>query len=282
MITRRIFGILTAASLSALTARADIDSTIHGVHIGVSGYSFQGMSLDAAIQAMQKIGLGITEVWFRHIEPKLPRETLRAWRLSVPLTTFMEAGKKYKDAGIQMAAYTFDMKDDFTDAELDRGFQMARALGVKRIAMSTTFTVATRLVPLMEKYRMEVAFHGHTNTSDPNQFAGPDSFRKVLTLSRYAKINLDIGQFVAAGFDPVPFIREQHPNISILHIRDGKPWQGTKLPWGTGETPIKDVLQLLKRERYPIIADIEYDYRGPGGTVAEIEKCFQCCKDALM
>jgi sugar phosphate isomerase/epimerase len=281
MISRRTFGIGALGSLSSLTTRAKINCTIQGVRIGVSGYSFQALPLDKAIQAVKEIGLGACEVWFRHIEPKTSREDLRTWRLSVPLRTFRDVRDKYKEAGIEMAAYTFDMKDDFTDAELERGFRMATALGVNRIAMSTTFTVAARLVPLMEKYGMEVAFHGHANAADPNQFAGPDSFKKVLAMSRYARINLDIGQFVAAGFDPVPFIREQNANISVLHIRDGKEGQGTKLPWGAGDTPIRKVLQLLKRERYPMFADIEYDYNGPGGTVAEIEKCFRYCKSAL-
>lgn len=281
MISRRTLGLAAFASFSSSAWGAKIDSTIHGVQIGASGYSFQSLPLNGVIEAMKQIGLGCCEVWFRHIEPKVSREELRAWRLSEPLETFREIRKKYRDSGIETIAYTFDMKDDFTDAELDRGFQMARALGANRIATSTTLTVATRLVPLMEKYEMEVAFHGHANTADPNQFAGPDSFRKALAMSSHARINLDIGQFVAAGFDPLPFIREQHANIPILHIRDGKKGQGTKLPWGTGDTPIREVLQLLKREQYPIFADIEYDYSGAEGTVSEITKCFQFCKDAL-
>jgi sugar phosphate isomerase/epimerase len=273
MISRRTFGLLAIGSAYG--------ATIHGVRIGASGYSFQSSPLDGSIQAMQQIGLGFVEVWFRHIEPKASRKELRSWRLSTPLTIFEEAGRKYREAGIEPVAYTFDMKEDFTDAELDRGFQMAKAVGVNRIATSTTFTVAKRLLPLMDKYRMEVAFHGHANAADENQFAGPDSFRRVLAMSPYARINLDIGQYVAAGFDPLPFIREHHDRIPVMHIRDGKKGGATKLPWGTGDTPIREVLQLLKQERYPIVADIEYDYNGPRGTVAEIEACFQFCKRSL-
>jgi sugar phosphate isomerase/epimerase len=282
MISRRDFSKTMLASSALAPIWQRIDSTIHGVRIGVSGYSFRSLSLDASIQAMKDIGLGACEVWFRHIEPKVGREELRAWRLSVPLNKFIEVGKKYENAGIDKIAFTFDMKDDFTDEELDRVFQMTKALGTNRIATSTTFTMAKRLLPLMEKYRVEVAFHGHTNVNDPNQFAGPETFRKVLAISPYCKINLDIGQFVAAGFDPIPFIREQHANIPILHIRDGKKGLGTKLPWGTGDTPIKPVLQLLESERYAIAADIEYDYGSiAADNIPEVRKCFQYCKDAL-
>ena len=85
MISRRTFGRLALGSIPLPSAWAKIDSTIHGVRIGVSGYSFQHSSIDEAIAIMKTIGLGATEVWFRHIEPKTTREELRAWRLSVPL-----------------------------------------------------------------------------------------------------------------------------------------------------------------------------------------------------
>jgi sugar phosphate isomerase/epimerase len=273
---------ISRRSLFMVPAVAAAESTVHGVRLGVSGYSFQGFSLDESIAAMNSLGLSRVEAWFRHIEPKLTREQLRDWRLSVSLEIFRDAARKYAQAGIDVVAYTFDMKDDFTTPELDRGFQMAKALGVHRIASSTTLSVAARLPPLMAKYRMEVAFHGHSDASNPNQLAGPDSFRKVLAMSPLAKINLDIGQFVAAGFDPLPFIREQHERIAILHLRDGAKGRGTKLPWGTGATPIREVLQLLKMKRYSISADIEYDYAGPEHAVEEIARCRQFCKDALV
>jgi sugar phosphate isomerase/epimerase len=158
---------------------------------------------------------------------------------------------------------------------------MAKALGAPRIATSTTLTVARRLVPLMEKHNMEVAFHGHIAIADPNEFAGPDSFRKALAMSPLARINLDIGQFMGAGFDAVPFIVEQHARIPVMHIRDGLRGQRGKVPWGTGDVAIRDVLQLLKREKYGIVADIEYDYGDANDPRTEISKCFAYCKKAL-
>jgi hypothetical protein len=66
-----------------------------------------------------------------------------------------------------------------------------------------------------------------------------------------------------------------------MHIRDGKPGIGTKLPWGTGTTPIVEVLRLLSRERHSIAADVEYDYGGAADPLREVGKCFQFCRDAL-
>lgn len=281
MISRRALGKLALGSVLTAPGRAAIDSTIHGVRIGASGYSFQSLSLDESIVAMKQIGVGACEVWFRHIEPKLPRDQLREWRLSAPLDEFRNVARKYEDAGIGIVAYTFDLKEDFSDGELDRAFRMTLALGAPRIATSTTFSVVDRLVPLMKKYGLEVAFHGHALAGDRNEFAGPESFRRVLGMSPQARINLDIGQFIAAGFDPLPFIAEQHANIPVMHLRDGKPGFGTKLLWGTGDTPIRDVLQLLKRERYRIAADIEYDYGGASDPLREVAQCLAFCRRAL-
>jgi hypothetical protein len=183
MISRRNFTRFALGPVAAAAGGA-IDSTVEGVRIGASGYSFQALPLDEALVAMQRIGLGYGEVWLRHIEPGVARESLRDWRLSVSLDEYRRAAAKYRAAGIEIVAFTFDMKDDFTDAELERGFEMARVLDTNRIATSTTFRVVERILPLMEKYRMDVAFHGHTNATDPNEFAGPDSFRRVLAMSR--------------------------------------------------------------------------------------------------
>src|SRR5207249_9427816 len=115
-----------------------------------------------------------------------------------------------------------------------------------------------------------------------NQFATPESFAAAMAMSKYFKINLDIGHFTAAGFGAVPFIREHNADITNLHIKDMK--RGVPesyVPWGTGDAPIRDVLQMLKKERWPIPAYIEYEYRGEGSRVDEVKKCLAFTKAAL-
>jgi sugar phosphate isomerase/epimerase len=208
------------------------------------------------------------------------REELRKWRLSVSLDHFKAVRKQFDDAGINLHAYNLSFNDSFTDEEIDRGFQMARALGVKVLTASTTVTVARRLVPFAEKHKITVAMHGHSNLTDPNQFAKPESFAAAMALSKYFAVNLDIGHFFAAGYDPVEYIEAHHDRISNLHLKDRKKSDGPNVPWGEGDTPIKQVLQLLKDKKYPIPADIEYEYKGED-AVAEVKKCFEYCRNAL-
>jgi sugar phosphate isomerase/epimerase len=299
------------AGLPLSLALRPTDSRAGSVRIGVQSYSFRTLPLDAAMKAMSEIGIGECELFSGHVEPRpafgpggprakgagVPakkaesakggggggrqgREELREWRLMVPMDHFKNIRRKFDEAGIRLHAYNLSFNDGFSDEEIDRGFEMAKALGVGVITASSTLNAAKRVAPFAEKHRMIVAMHGHDNTRDPNQFATPESFAKAMEMSKYFWVNLDIGHFFAAGYDPVGYIEAHHDRITNLHIKDRKKNHGANTPWGEGDTPIKQVLQLLKREKYDIPADIEYEYRG-ADPVAEVRKCFQYCKDAL-
>jgi sugar phosphate isomerase/epimerase len=125
-----------------------------------------------------------------------------------------------------------------------------------------------------------VGFHNHSDIK-PNEFATPDDFAAAMKgASERIAINLDIGHFTAANFDAVAYLKEHHARITNLHLKDRKRDQGPNVPWGEGDTPIKEVLQLLKTERWDIPANIEFEYRGDD-AVAEVAKCYEYCKDAL-
>jgi sugar phosphate isomerase/epimerase len=280
MYSRRDFGRIALSSFPLATAMAKIHSTIHGVEIGVQSYSFRDRPLDAAIAAMKEIGLGECELYQGHVEPKVRGADLRQWRLAVPLEEFRSIRTKFDAAGIKLLAYNLSFNDSFNDEEIDRGFQMAKSLGVKLITASSTLTCAKRVAPLAERYKIKVAMHGHDNTKDPNQFSTPESFAAALAMSPYFAVNLDIGHFFTAGYDPVAYLEEHYSRIPVVHVKDRKKDHGPAVPFGEGETPVKQVLQLLKQKKYPIPANIEYEYSGQD-AVAEVKKCFQYCKAAL-
>ncbi len=209
-------------------------------------------------------------------------EDFRKWRLSVSMDKFKDVRKKFDAAGIDIRLLCFNMNEAITDDEIEYAFQMANALGAKAISSSTQVTVSKRIAPFADKHKMMFGFHGHDATWDPNEFATPESFATAMAYSKYLGINLDIGHFTSGNYDPVAYIKEHHARITNLHIKDRKRDHGDNVPWGQGDTPIKEVLLLLKKEKYPIPANIEYEYGKRGmDTVTEMKKCVQFCKDVL-
>jgi sugar phosphate isomerase/epimerase len=281
MITRRYFAKLAIAAVPAASALAAINSKFDGVQLGVQSYSFRDLSLDDALKAMVADGLGLCELFAPHIEgghpdkkpARMPREELRQWRTTVPLSYFTGIKKKFKDAGVDLYAYNYSFSADMTDEEIDRGFEFAKALGVKFITASTTLPVAQKVAPFAEKHKLDVAMHGHSDLKDPNQFATPESFAKAKAMSKYFKTNLDIGHFTAANFDAVDYIEKNHDDILLIHLKDRKKDEGPNTIWGEGDTPIKQVLTLLKDKKYKIPACIEYEYKGAENSQAEVKKC---------
>jgi len=300
MLTRREFGALTLSSLalpSVLRAQ-----TVSGVRLGVQTYSFRELTrppggdlVDPIIAAMKECGLTECELWAPQIEPPSPfgrgrptpeqaqqaREAAKTWRLETPIDHFRAIQKKFEGAGMTIYAFNYSPNNSFTDAEIDRGFEMAKALGAEIITASATIEAARRMAPFAATHKMPVAMHNHSNVTDPNEFATLESLATALTLSPLFRINLDIGHFTAANYDAVAYIREHHARITNLHLKDRKKEQGPNTAWGTGDTPIRQVLQLLKQERWPIRAYIEYEHNGEAGPVDEVKKCFAFAKSAL-
>jgi len=258
-----------------------VNSKIEGVMIGAQTYSFRDMSLDGCIAAMKQIGLGHAELTSAHLEPK-DKEKLKAWRANPPMDEIQTVRKKFDDAGIEIYAFNYSFRDEFTDPEIEKGFEMARVLGVTRITASSNVDISPRVDKYAQQYRIYVGFHNH-DSMQKNEFSTPDDFKAAMEgRSKYIGINLDIGHFTAANFDPVSFIEEHHSSILTLHIKDRKRNHGPNMPFGQGDTNIKGVLQLLKTKHYPIPAMIEYEYGKPGmDTTAEVTKCFEYCKQAL-
>src|SRR5260370_92825 len=230
---------------------------------------------------MKEIGLGYAELWQGHVEPK-DKAKLKEWRENPPMDEIKAVRKKFDDAGIELYAFNCSFRSEWTDAVIEKGFEMTKALGVTRITASSNVDVSPRVDKYAQQYKVYVGFHNH-DSMKKNEFSTPDDWKEAMEArSKYIGINLDIGYFTAANFDPVSFIEEPHAQILTLHIKDRKKNHGDNMPFGEGETNIKGVLQLLKAKKYKIPANIEYEYGKRGmDPVAEVKKCFEYCKAAL-
>ena len=280
MLTRRYFNLAAFGTVVSAPLFARPDSVVNGVQIGVQSYSFRDRSLDEALKAMVTIGLSECELYQGHVEPKLRGHDLDQWRENAPLAQFEAIRKKFDDAGVKIYAFNYSFRESYSDRAIEHGFEMAKALGTDKITASSTLATVDRIDKYAQQYKTYVGMHNHSNLK-PGEFASPDSFAQAMQgRSQYICINLDIGHFTAANFDAEDYLMEHHDRILTVHVKDRKRDQGDNVPFGQGDTPIKEVLTILKLNEWKIPANIEYEYKG-GDAVEEVTKCYNFCKQAL-
>lgn len=307
--TRRDVGKLALAVLPATRLLAKPDSRFGGVQIGINApYSFHraANSAEEVLQAMLRLGLSAVELRSQPVEiflgaPAVPRggrratpeqqaeqraalESLKKWRLSASMDGFKTFRKKYEDEGVKIDIVKFDGVQNMTDDELDYSFETAKALGARFITCEPPRSATKRIGAFAEKHKLLVGYHGHANVTGAEAFGSPRSWEEVMAYSKFNGANVDIGHFIAGnGFSPAEFIKKHHGRITNLHIKDRKKDQGPNAPWGEGDTPIKEILQLMKQEKYDFMATIEMEHRIPEGSdvMAELAKCIQFCREAL-
>ena len=274
----------TAALLASPLLAAK--SAFKGVPLGAQTYSFRDRDLDGCLTAMREIGMTYAEVFSGHVEPKVPgrgaeaREALRKWRLGVTEADIKPIAAKFKAAGVTAYAFNYSFRDDYTDDEMDKGFLIAKWLGAKCITASATVSVAKRVAPFAARHKMRVGMHNHSRIHE-NEFATPESFAEAMKAGEWIGVNLDFGHFWAANFDPVEYMRKNHDKLVTVHLKDRKKNQGPNLPFGEGDTPLKECLHLIRDNKWKVPAMIEYEYKG-ADTVVEVRKCFEYSKKLLL
>jgi len=296
--SRRDFGFLLLAGLPlSIAAAKAAGSRINGVQIGAITYSYRSIpDAEAILKAMADEGFSEVELMSNHAEAlagspphersdgrgsaRGPSDELQAWRKTVSMDRFTDVRKRFNAAGIDVHLLTYNMNvNTTTDQDIEYGFRMAKALGVKAITTSTQVSMAKRVAPFAEKHRTIVGFHGHDQVDRPDEVSTEATFQAVMAASKYIHCNLDIGHYTAANGDAVAFIRQYHDRITNLHVKDRKKNHGSNMPFGEGDTPIREVLQLMKKNRYRFPANIEFEYEGD--PLVEVPKCLDYCRKAL-
>ena len=283
------------APLKAATASGKPNSVFNGVHIGCITYSYRGgiNSAEDTLKALIQDGLSEVELMGGPIQsyaglsgggargrkegpaeqPAKPTDAQRQGQLA----KCQELRKMYHDAGVNIHIHKIDFGQ--SDEEIDFNFQVAKALGCVGITAERSEALAKKLAPFANKHKIWVAFHNHTNNYPVMDKADP-----ILAYGQYIGFNFDVGHYFAGtkGLSPIPVIEKYHDRIVSLHMKD-RTADGGNLPWGQGKTPIKEILQLMRKEKWTFPADIELEYAIPQGSnsVAEVAKCVQYCKDAL-
>jgi sugar phosphate isomerase/epimerase len=166
-----------------------------------------------------------------------------------------------------------------TDGELDYFFRLAKALGARAISceISDPLDGTKRVGQFADKHHMMVGYHGHTKVT-------PAIWEETFTYAKFNGANLDLGHFLGGNkTSPVPFLKKHHGRITHIHVKD-KTLGDKNVPFGMGDTPITEALQVIRDNKWNIQATIEFEYPVPPGSdrMTEMAKCLQYCRNALL
>jgi len=273
---------LAASSMSPVgalaAAAAPPDSKFNGVQIGTITYSYRSMpgSAEDILKYVTTCGISSIELMDG------PAEQYAKAHASGddPMAGFKALRKFYNDAGVNIHIIKYGSIGDgkMSDEQIDRCFQVAKAVGARGITREIDAGAAKRLGPIADKHKIWIGFHNHTQIK-PDTYDGD-----LLSHGEYLGINLDIGHYVAGtSQSPLPMIEKLQKRILSLHLKDRKKNNGPNRPFGQGETPVAEVLQYMKKNKLAFPADIELEYNVPkdSDAVKEVAKCVQFCKEAL-
>ena len=250
------------------------NSVFNGVRIGCITYSYRGgvSTAEDTLKALIQDGLSEVELMGGPIQSYMGKGDK-----SEQLAKCQAMRKMYNDAGVNI--HIHKMGFGKSDEEIDFSFQVAKALGCVGITTERNEALAKKLGPFADKHKIWVVFHNHTGN-----YPVMDKMDPILECGQYIGFNFDVGHYFAGtkGLSPIPVIEKYHDRIVSLHLKD-RTAEGGNLPWGQGKTPLKEILQLMRKEKWTFPGDIELEYKVPEGSnsVAEVAKCVQYCKEAL-
>jgi hypothetical protein len=301
-------GLLTAlnplrASAASAKKGGKPNSKVAGVQIGLNvPYSFanQAMSNEDIISNCVQLGVSALELRMQPVEIFLgaPANLVNAkagvavggaaadnaakkaaWRQTVVVDRVKALRKMYEDAGLLIEILKVDAIFKFSDAELDYSFAIAKALGARAISteISHSDEEHQRLGRFADKHKLMVGLHGHATTTVAH-------WEKAFAYAKYLGANLDLGHFVAGNnISPVPFMKQYHDRITHIHVKDRKMNNGATTAFGEGDTPIGEVLRLIRDNKWKMQATIEFEYKFPATTdrMTELARSIKFCRDAL-
>lgn len=288
------------------------NSKIAGVQIGAITYSFRSMESDAESILRYCVDSGISAIelmgntaesfagapqmagGFQRRSDMSEAEKrawdearatyakeLAAWRSKTGLDKFKQLRKMYKDAGVSIYAWKPSaLGVNNTDAEVDYACRVAKVLGADHVTVEipTEGSETLRLGNIAARHKIKVGYHGHLQQTYT-------AWDEALSQSKYNALNFDIGHYVAAGHDPFRLLRDKHQHVVSMHMKDRQTEENgqANLPWGQGDTPLAEVLRLMRDQKYKFPATIELEYQIPDGSdaVKEVSKCLDYCRKAL-
>ena len=219
----------------------------HGLRVGVASYSLRKLPLDAAIKAIQRVGLKYVSIKDFHLPMNSTTEERRAVAL------------KFKDAGITpLSCGNITMRND--EANIRAAFEYARDAGIPTIVCSPDPASMPILDRMVKVFNIRLAIHN--NGPEDKKFPSPyDAWRAAEKYDKRIGLCIDVGHTARAKVDPAEAIIKCRERLYDLHLKDinSTAPNGATVEVGRGVLDLKSILQALLKIRYSYLVSFEYE-----------------------
>src|SRR5262244_2660280 len=204
--------VLAAGALPSITSSAS--ATIHregddpwrGLRVGVASYTLRKMPLEAAIKAIQRVGLKYVSIKDFHLPLNSTLEQRRA------------VAQKFKDAGITpLSCGNVSMENN--EGNIRQAFEYARDIGLPTIVCSPHPDSMPILDRMVKEFNIRLAIHNHG--PEDQRFPSPyDVWKAVQPYDARIGLCIDVGHTARAGVDPAEAIKRCRERLYDLHMKD--------------------------------------------------------------
>lgn len=287
----KILPILLLAVILVPLARADNATPAEklGWKLAMHSYTLNRFSIDEAIDKTASIGIHYMSVSGSINLPGTPKFK------TIPTPTLSDADwakvqAHMKEKGIDPTFVNMGVVHPTADeAQSRKLFEAAKRLGIDTLVAepeAKTMADLPKVMDVVEKlaveYNIKVAIHDHPK---PNFYWNPDTVLAAVNgRSPLLGACADVGHWKRSGLDPVECLRKLHGRIITLHFKDlikgpGPTANGLHdVPWGTGTSDARGMLEELKRQHFHGAICIEYEYHWDN-SIPEIAQCVKWFND---
>ncbi len=265
-----------AASLPLTAAEPLPDSLKQGSFvIGCQAWTFNRFSVFEAIEKTAATGAKTIEFF--------PGQKLSAEQKDVKFDhnagpeMWEKVKAKLKESGITPVAYgVVGLSKD--EAASRKVFEFAKFFGIRVINTESVDAIDT-IEKLVKEYDIKVGFHDHPKREkNPEYRMWDPNYILEVCKGRDARIGscADTGHWVRSGLKPVDALRLLKGRIMSSHLKDlnEESPKGHDVPYGTGVSDVKGILDEFAAQGFYGPISIEYEFKQED-NLAEAKQCIE-------
>ena len=243
-----------------------------GWRLGTQAYTFRDRSFFETVDTAKSLGLRYIEAYpgqkMSAEDPaKFNHDTTPEQRAAVK--------QKLKDNDIVVMNYgVVDIPKD--EAKARKVFDFAKDMGIQTICSEPKTEAMDTVEKMAKEYDIKVAIHNHPK---PAHYWDPQHVVDAIK-DRDPRVGCcaDIGHWVRSGIKPVDAMKTVEGRILNFHFKDlnefGKK-EAHDIPWGTGVSDTRAVLEEAKRQNYKGTIMVEYEHGKGPELDANVRKCVE-------